>query len=276
MIDEVATGRRLSEADVAARLREADVVLLGEVHDNPLHHERRAALLVALGSPVPVVVEHLPRGSEPAWRPGSDDAALLLALERAGFDAKGWRWPLHRPLFRALAAGHHPVRGGNLSRDAVRPVVRDGVAALPPDLRTIVRDAPLAPAAQRALEQDLQDGHCGQLGARFLPGMTAAQRGRDASMAVALLAALAPGKAGGGRGPVLLLAGNGHVRRDYGVPQLLAAVRPDLRLLAVGFAELPTATAPAAGAPFDIVWSTPPAVRDDPCAGFVVPSAPKR
>lgn len=276
VIEEVATRHRLSAANVVARLRGADVALLGELHDNPWHHKRRAALLEALDSPVPVVVEQLPRGSEPAWPATADDGALLQALEHAGFDARGWRWPLHRPLFRRLAARHHAVRGGNLDRDAVRRVVRDGVTALPPNLRTAVVGVPLAPAALRALEQALQDGHCGQLGARSLPGMVAAQRGRDASMASELLAALAPWRTRGGRGPVVLLAGNGHVRRDHGVPQLLAAQRPDLRLLAIGFAERPASTAPPADAPFDIVWSTPPAVRDDPCAGFAMPPAPPR
>mgnify|MGYP006201562501 CR=1 FL=1 len=37
--------------------------------------------------------------------------------------------------------------------------------------------------------------------------------------------------------PAVLLAGNGHVRLDYGVGQLFAALRPQARVLSVGFLE---------------------------------------
>jgi hypothetical protein len=103
-----------------------------------------------------------------------------------------------------------------------------------------------------------------------------AQRGRDASMAAALLAAAGgaqarPAGGGGSAGaPVVLLAGNHHVRRDYGVPQFLRApAGPPLRVLSVAFAE-PGAGADG-GAPYDIVWTTPAAARDDPCKALVRP-----
>jgi uncharacterized iron-regulated protein len=35
--------------------------------------------------------------------------------------------------------------------------------------------------------------------------------------------------------PAVLLAGNGHVRRDHGVPVLIAAAEPGARVLSVGF-----------------------------------------
>ncbi|MEO8279955.1 MAG: ChaN family lipoprotein [Ideonella sp.] len=274
-IQEVRSGRTLNIVQTIERIRHADVVLLGELHDNPHHHQRRADLLTALGMPIPVVVEYLPRGATPSLLSSADAQALLQALERVGFDAEGWQWPLHQPLFAAIARSGDLLRGGNLPRETTRRVAREGIAALPVELQAILQAAPLAPTARRSLERDLQDGHCGQLGASHLPAMVAVQRGRDAAMALALITELDAWRSKQGRGPVLLLAGNGHVRRDYGVPQLLAAQRPELRLLAIEFAEPPQEAAPP-DAPFDIVWKTPMAVRGDPCAAFTAPKVKKQ
>ena len=40
---DLTSGREISVEVLAERLRSADVVLLGELHDNPHHHQARAA-----------------------------------------------------------------------------------------------------------------------------------------------------------------------------------------------------------------------------------------
>jgi uncharacterized iron-regulated protein len=264
-------GERLTPPAVLDRMRAAEIVLMGELHDNPHHHAERAALLSALRAPVPVVAEHLSRGAAPVLSAAARGEELLRALEAVGFDAKDWRWPLHEPLFAALARGGHDLHGGNLPRDAAHRVARDGLDAVPEDLRRLLDAAPLAASARSALEQDLLHGHCGHLSAGRVPGMVWAQRARDAAMAAALLAELDRVADRRVAGPVVLLAGNGHVRRDYGVPQLLAAVRPQVRLLSIGFVESGGAAVPLAEQPHDIVWTTPAAMREDPCKAFVAP-----
>lgn len=265
-IVETAGGGTLTRAELIERLRASDVVLLGELHDNPHHHARRAELLSALGAPVALVVEQLPRGAAPALPPLAGREGLRQALERAGFDAEGWGWPAHEPVFAAAARAGHRVLGGNLPRDLARRVAREGSDALPAELRAPVQAAPLAPEARRALEDDLQQGHCGQLPAARMPGMVWAQRGRDAAMAQTLREALNAQP----RGPVLLIAGNGHVRRDYGVPQLLAPLLAGRRVLAIGFVEPGQA---ASASEYDLVWVTPAAPRSDPCEGLQIKGA---
>ena len=117
-----------------------------------------------------------------------------------------------------------------------------------------------ADAGRIALDRDLLDGHCGHLSAARLPAMRAAQRARDASMALAL-------QASGGR-PAVLVAGNGHVRTDQGVALLLRALPGRPQVLCVGFGEPGWS---AAGAPYTHLWITPPVRRGDPCAGFRMP-----
>ena len=249
-IVETASGRTLSRAQLLAEIRASDVVLLGELHDNGWHHRLRGELLAELPPSAAVVVEYLPRGRR--IEPGSD---LLGRLTGAGFDARGWRWPLHEPLFRGALASGAPVSGGNVPSELARQVARQGATALPEDLRTLLQSAPLAAPAQADLDADIVQGHCGSVGALRLDNLRLAQRMRDASMAAALSAAA-------GR-PAILLAGNAHVRRDYGVPQLLAATRPGVRLISVGMLEQ---GATLRDAPYTHVWLTPIAPRDDPCA----------
>ncbi len=265
-----ASGRPVGRAELIERLRHSDFVLLGEQHDNPHHHQRRGQLITQLGPRCGVVAEHLPRGAQVVAEhlprgaqvgPGTD---LLARLQAAGFNAKGWHWPLHEALFAPVLAAGLPLWGGNAPLDTARAVARQGDSALPRDLATLLAAAPLPPAAQAALDQALVDGHCGQLPAARVPAMRAAQRLRDAAMAAALLAA-----ADAGARPAVLVAGNGHVRNDHGVPSLLRAQRPGARIVSVAFVDAADAAVPA-----DLVWTTPvpPTARQDPCAGFTMPA----
>ena len=70
------------------------------------------------------------------------------------------------------------------------------------------------------------------------------------------------------RGAVLL-AGNGHVRRDLGVPRWLEAEAS--RVFAVGLLEQDD-TQTQTGA-FDATLRTEAAERSDPCAGFKLPAS---
>lgn len=281
------------DAQVRQQIAVADIVLLGELHDNPAHHARRGAWLATLAATpgrTPVVVaEQLTRGRRvdaaqlaaagPTGAQAASDApgpspgpspALLPALEAAGFDASGWAWPLHQALFEPVLRAGLPLWGGNLPRDQARRIAREGETAWPADLAQLLRQAPLADAAQRTLDASLLDSHCGMLSAQRVPAMRSAQRARDASMAQALLAAHQQGAR-----PAVLVAGNGHVRRDHGVAQLLAVLAPQLQVVSVGLGELPAAAGPDATAALaarldtDLAWAAPPvAGRVDPCAAM--------
>lgn len=251
-IVDAASGRALTSAQLLAQARAADWVLLGEQHDNLHHHAQRGAFIAALGPGTVVVTEHLQRGRR--VEPGRE---LQSRLQAAGFDPRAWGWPLHRALYEAVLDAGLPVLGGNAPVALVRQVAREGLAAAPPELRALLDAAPLSAAAQASLDRALEEGHCGHLAAARLPATRAAQRVRDAALALALQAA-------GGR-PGVLVAGNEHVRRDYGVPVLLRHLRPQARLLVVAFGE-PGWRADAGA--HTHLWRTPGVARVDPCAAF--------
>ncbi len=251
---EIATLEQLQSEMVGS-----DAVLLGEIHDNPRHHALRAQLLrePALKQRN-VVVEYLDAGQVV----GAGDK-LLPRLEQAGFDANGWQWPLHQPLFAAALDQGMSVYGGNLPRDQSRAVFKSRGNNLGAALQALLLHAPLSDDSLAALRREIDEGHCGALPAMMFEGMMAVQRARDASMADEVMQHL----------PAVLLSGNGHAWKHLGVPHILAANRPGMRSLSVLFLEHGPFADAAAQAEWlqswqgkaDYVWVTPPVSRPDPC-----------
>jgi uncharacterized iron-regulated protein len=104
-------------------------------------------------------------------------------------------------------------------------------------------------------------GHCDLLPAEALEPMARAQIARDIVLAQSVRPYLTRG--------VVLLTGNGHVRRDIGVPYWMS---PDERseVLSIGFLELASDAIPLEDLQqrFDAVVETPAAERPDPCAAL--------
>jgi uncharacterized iron-regulated protein len=261
---DAATGAPISTAELLRRANAADFVLLGELHDNPAHHKARGALLTAAATRKPAVVfEQMAWSTTPIPPPAAGESEEAW-LDAHGFDRKGWKWPLHQPVVDAAIAAHGTLWGANLPRESLRPVVREGVGAAPADLGRIIQQAPLDSIGQAAIDRELFEGHCGKLPAEMVPGMRAAQQVRDASMTEVLLTA-------GKSGPAWLIAGDGHVRMDMGVPRILRKLAPARKLLVVGFVERGTEEAvpgPEAGRRYQILVVTVPAEREDPCKGI--------
>lgn len=249
-------------------LPQADVILLGEVHDNPAHHLNQARAVAAL-RPKALVFEMLtPEAAAAAPADRSDATALGRAL---GWDGSGWPdFALYHPIF--AAAPEARLYGAEWPRDQVRRAVTEGAAVVfGPEAARYGLDRPLPAAEQRAREDEQFQAHCGAMPADLMAGMVQAQRLRDAALARAVVQAVE--ETGG---PVVVIAGGGHVRRDWGVPAVLAQAAPGLRLLSVGQLEAAPdaepATAPATASdpapPYDLWLITPPEPRDDPCAAF--------
>jgi len=254
-------GQFIDEGALLARLRAARYRLLGEVHDHPEHHRARASLIRGMRDRAEVFFEQFDRERDASLRQAQAAGADADGLARAGaLDTKAWAWPLHRPLLEAAIVGAHPVRAANLSREDARRIARAGALA-PPDaaLARTLGASDWTEAREQALRKTVLDSHCGMLPAKVAPAMALAQRARDAAMAQALLSA---------SGPVVLVAGNGHVRRDLGVPLYLPG---NAKVLSVGFVEtrrgeaVPRAYDPGA---YDYIWFTAPQPRPDPCEAF--------
>lgn len=232
-------------------------MILGEIHDNPHHHSAQALALAAI-RPAAVVWEMLT--PDQAARLPDDLTDPDAVAESVGWHGSGWPdFALYHPLMLAAPGAQH--RGAGIPRAAARRVFAQPLAdVFGPQAAAFGLDRPL-PADQLAQRADqMQAAHCGALPAEMLPAMVAAQRLRDAELARTALAALA--ETGG---PVAIITGNGHARTDWGVPALLAAAAPGVRVLSIGMLEAAPDGAPP---PFDLWLVTAPADRPDPCAAF--------
>lgn len=265
--------RWVGAEEIAAALVKADLVFLGETHDNADHHRLQAAFLKRL----------LAGGRRPALAfemlDTSQDAALAGALsgpaptadsvaEATRWSRSGWPdFGMYRPIFEAGIEARLRIVAANLPRPVAREAVRKGNEALPPDVRDwLVRAGDPTPGELRSWEAEMKENHCGELPAELLPGLVRAQRARDVQMALRV--------AGAGAGGAVLITGDGHARSDRGVPAWLRRMAPERSLVSIALIEAdgelrwPREFAEPYGTarlPFDYVVFTPRAEREDPC-----------
>lgn len=237
-------------------------VLLGEVHDSaPAQQQRLQALTRAVeaGWRPAIAMEQFDRERQPdierARRERPHDADYLI--EQAAGSQSGWDWALYKPVVALALQYDLPLRAANLSRADAARIVRGGYGdVFPTDQQAALGlDGALPADIVTAQTAVLDAGHCGHFPQAMLPGMLNAQAARDAVMAQTL-------RPYASRGAVLI-AGNGHVRRDIGVPRWLP--EDGSRVLSVGYIE---SDSPDKG--FEVVVRVPAKERDDPCKGAVM------
>ncbi len=261
----VAAPRRFGWED---RLRGDAIVLLGEVHDNPQVHRLRLGVLrraLEAGWRPAVAMEQFDTGRqddiERARHEHALDAQHLIdaAAPPATRSGGGWDWDFYRPVVELVLKHDLPLLAANLSSTDTTRIVREGYAAVfdETDRRSLGLDRPIDAQWAAAQEEEIDAGHCHMLPRNVWPRMARAQFARDAVMAATL-------RRHADRG-VVLLAGNGHVRRDIGVPRWLD--EGDLkRCFAVGFLEEDSDAPPPTA--FDAVVRAAPHPREDPCEAF--------
>ena len=246
----------LSE-DTFTRMAASQVIILGEVHDNPGHHLNQSELISRL-APAGIIYEMLT--SDQAARVTPD---LLLKpkelSEALKWDETGWpSINIYAPVFSAFPKAK--VFGARVPRSEARRVLSEGLMnVFGPDAKQFGLAEPLPEAEQIAREALQLAAHCNALPDDMLGGMVAIQRLRDAQLARVTLSALdAVGP------PVVIITGNGHARRDWGIPRYLKRVRPELAVFVLGQSE----NAVSPDGPFDAILSAKAPTRDDPCKAF--------
>ncbi|OSQ52523.1 ChaN family lipoprotein [Marivita geojedonensis] len=235
----------------------ADVVFLGELHDNPAHHLRQAEV-VAEVEPTALVFEMLTQAQADLVTPDlvADEAALEAAL---GWNDSGWPdFSMYYPIF--AEAPEAAYFGAAVPRDVARQAMETGMAAAFRGDADVYGLTAVLPEDQQAEREALQlAAHCDAMPEDMLPVMVDIQRLRDAELAYSAVQAF---EAHGG--PVVVITGNGHARKDWGAPVYLMAAAPDLRIASLGQGE---EDVPPEGL-FDVVETSPEVDRGDPCAAF--------
>lgn len=224
----------------------ADVLLIGEQHDAPAHQhisQQVVSLLAGRALLAAVTLEMADAGASTAHlQPDATEAQTRQALS---WSDKSWPWASYGPAVMSAVRAGVPVLGANLPRSQFRSSMAEQAL-----------DTRLPGPALKAQQQAIRIGHCNLLPEPQIRPMTRLQIAKDIIMADTISQAARPGKV------VLLLAGNGHVDRQLGVPLHL---RADLKVKAVRLQAGASADAALAQA-FDSTWSTPALPDKDYCA----------
>jgi uncharacterized iron-regulated protein len=274
---EVEAARVIDTNTLVQRLTNGRFVLLGEKHDNPDHHRLQAWILGALldaGRRPAVGFEMFTSDDGPAIArhvaAHPTDAAGLV--EVVHWHRSGWpEWSLYQPIAEIALRAKLPLVATNLSQAAARALGHGNLSASDAALAArLGLDRPLAPNMPAAMAAEIREAHCHYASEAQVEAMITMQRARDAQMATSLAAA-------GQQDGAVLIAGAGHVRKDYGVPVHLVDKAPASTVLSVAFLEVSqgavdaaayTARFQGAKLPFDYVWFTPRVDDQDPCQHF--------
>ncbi|MGE0098781.1 MAG: ChaN family lipoprotein [Hydrogenophaga sp.] len=230
------------------RLLPTQALLIGEQHDATEHQTLQRDVVLALASAGRLgglVMEMTEQGRDTSGLPS--DASEERVREALGWKSEGgWPWATYGPVVMAAVRSGAPVMGGNLPRSRMRNVM--GEAAL---------DGLIGAEALRQQREAIREGHCGLLPESQIAPMARIQLARDRAMAQALASAVQ--RAGDGK-TVVLVAGNGHVRRDLGVPlHLPSSLKHQVVMAQAGEANVEGELA-------DAIWRTPPLPARDHCA----------
>ena len=225
-----------SVAPVVERALEADVVYLGEIHDDSVAHVAQRAVLEAVlarvDRPVALGLEMFEADVQLVL-----DEYLAGLIQERDLEAAARPWGNYatdyRPLVEAAKAAGAPVLATNaphryvrrLSRGETLADLEDAALAVLPPLPV----PPPSPATSRAF-RDLMGGMAGH-GGPSVDDLLAAQNLRDAQMAhiVATWLGRNPG------GLVVHVNGSFHSQGGRGIPEHLARRVPGARQLVVTF-----------------------------------------
>ncbi len=245
-------------------LKQHDYVLIGEKHDNPDHHRLQLQLLdllLSANNDQQVVFEMLDDSQHVALKSLDQHTPSKVMQQKLQWSKQRWAWESYGPLFTSVLANGAILRDGNINRNSINAVYKQGPSVLTPRERFASRAAIDADKQQQMLEH-IFINHCQMMAKERLAPMVEIQKAKDASMAYALV----------DKDSGILITGAYHSRKDLGVPQHLQFLGKSKKAIAVlvlleveahktAFSDYPMASAQQA----DFIWFTPKWSDKDYC-----------
>ncbi len=269
----------VSLESVQQKIQDKNIILLGETHDNIEHHQRQAQFIAYLAPNKPAIAYEMLNQNQQAvidqfelkeykHNQNSEEITDLFA-STIQWEKSGWpEWSLYRPVFYRTIEAQLAMIATNMPLKKVRSVIKKGRSSLDQHYQDLLNKYQYDDALQAELEQEVQSAHCDMLPKSMLAPMLLGQQVRDLSMTQAIQKSASK--------QVIVIAGSGHTRIDYGIPFYLAQENPTLSIASIAFVEvsddelkpsdyISAWSQTAKQLPFDYVWFTPRAEREDPC-----------
>lgn len=219
-------------SDIIAEFQQADVIILGEIHDNPHHHIIQSEITKAI-QPSAIVFEMFTQEQAETintlrWA----DAGLRSLADEFEWHKTGW--PAFGNYARILEADPEGVVfGGTAPRDDVNDAMFEGAAVvfgIGAEIYNLYQ--PLSDVEYKYREAAQVIGNCGTL-PENASGLIEAQRLRDALFADTIIRAL--DEVGG---PVIVITGNAAAHNTWGLPAVLTAAFPEILVVSLGQFEV--------------------------------------
>lgn len=220
----VAAQREESTIALVEALRDADVVYLGETHDQVADHQAQLAMLQTLHSLRP----NLAIGMEMFQRPYqafldrylAGDLTEAQLLEGTQYKKRwGYDWELYAPILRFAKANRLPVIALNAPTEVTRKVARSGLDSLTgADWRFVPPRSAVAlepESYQQRLRQIYDEIHQGKSNSLGFERFFQAQVLWDETMAEQVARSLQKDP----KRLVVVLAGQGHLFYSEGIPR---------------------------------------------------------
>ncbi len=270
---DVNTAKFINKQQLAERIVNSHHLMLGETHDNRIHHQNQAWAINLLhdhqrSAVVAFEMISQQQGQVIADRKYDSSESLIVGLDHI---KSNWKYQqFYAGIFDAVIKADYTILPANFDRPKIMLIIREGEGELSPEVKTMLDDNALPADQVAASRKEIEGSHCGMINEKMTESMMLMQRAKDAQMALALA----------GQDDVdtrVLVAGSGHVRKDRGVPFYLSSQDQENNLLVIGWLEVQTDIADvesyatqwgAHQLPFDYVWFTPRVDRPDPCEQF--------
>ena len=218
------TGKAISFPELIEQLKAIDIILVGEVHNNPEHHLIQTQLLQALmaryAPPPAVAMEFFDTTRQPVLdrfaNKDLDETAFLKEVDWKN----SWRFPYHfyRPILWIAREKGTVILGINAPNKVVKKVARSGLKSLTTEERNqVAEDIDLGNMDHRAyitgiFKQHRFKDHPGN-GMGNFDHFYQAQCVWDETMAETIADYM---KAQGGK--MVVFTGNGHIVNKFGIP----------------------------------------------------------
>jgi uncharacterized iron-regulated protein len=236
-IIDLKTGTAVDFPNLIEQLGTAEVVFIGEVHNNPEHHLIQVQLLQALMArytpPPAVAMEFFDTTRQPVldrfMKGELDEATFLKEVDWKN----SWRFPYHlyRPILWASRDKGTAILGINAPNQVVKKVARSGLESLNAEEKNqVARDIDLNNTAHREYLAGIfkqHQTHKNMTGIRNFDHFYQAQCVWDETMAETIADYI---RAHGGK--VVVFTGNGHIVNKFGVPERLLR-RVDVKIATI-------------------------------------------
>ena len=282
------SGEDVAREKMIDEIVDAQVIYLGEKHDNPFQHNGQLEVLQGL----------IKRGKKPAIGFeffSQDQTGWLLnytrgygslmapAMEKRveGYLRKklGWEgredWMFYMPIIELARKHKLPVFGADLSKGTRVRLTRTGIDGMLAVEKMAMFSTGFADANYRkVMHERLSRSHCGTASGDFLERLYQTWLARNDAMAKAVIEM----RRDMADDPVVMILGLAHVENDMGVYDRVAHLDPQIKQINIGFREMvpsnhsqDTEESPVSTPDHHYLWFTPPTPGQhggDPCEQF--------